>query len=178
MNKFYPSKLFFLVSFVIFITSYILLNAKYSKLIAAIYLVFIAFQIFLFFKKIVSTKLRWQLSLLFIALIILDFFVSKKNLSDIITIFSLSSLIIFIGYLAHYIPYNPFIGIRIFSTRYNSDNWKSTHNLLAKLSAPTALLILLLSNFFNPDIVIPGFIVIWVTIPIFYSVWIYFKGGI
>ncbi|MGT2636970.1 SdpI family protein [Streptococcus ratti] len=94
-----------------------------------------------------------------------------------LSLFLLCSVIIFIGNLCSFIPYNPFIGIRIFSTRNDEENWKATHNVLAKLSIPVCCLILLLSNFLNMTIVITISFTIWLILPIIYSVWFYPKKG-
>ena len=92
-----------------------------------------------------------------------------------LSLFLICAGILFIGNLSTSLAYNPFIGIRIFSTRNDPKNWQATHQLLALLSIPISCGILLFCTIFNGNIVVPSALIIWVIFPIIYSVWIYPK---
>ena len=78
-----------------------------------------------------------------------------------LSLFLICAGILFIGNLSTSLAYNPFIGIRIFSTRNDSKNWQSTHQLLALLSVPISCGILLFCTIFNGNIIVPSALIIW-----------------
>ncbi|EKU16427.1 sdpI/YhfL family protein [Streptococcus intermedius BA1] len=167
------NKLFMVVSFLAFLITYYLTNSQYSSIIGLIYTLLITIQV----HNSTKNNLRWLLTLVFAVITVLSIVNSNMIIDTKLSLFLLCSVIIFIGNLCSLIPYNPFIGIRIFSTRNDEGNWKATHNMLADLSIPVSCLILLLSNFLNMNIVVTVSFTIWLILPIIYSIWFYPKKG-
>lgn len=171
------NKFFMIVSFLAFLITYYLTSSQYSSIIGLIYTLLITIQVLVFFNNSTKNNLRWLLTLVFAAIMVLSVVNSNMIIDTKLSLFLLCSVIIFIGNLCSLIPYNPFIGIRIFSTRNDEGNWKATHNMLANLSIPVSCLIFLLSNFLNMNIVVTVSFTIWIILPIIYSIWFYPKKG-
>lgn len=169
------NKLLMIISFLVFLVTYYLTSSQYSTIVGLIYTSLITIQVLVFFKNSINNSLRWLLTLVFMVIMILSIVNSNMIIDKKLSLFLLCSIIIFIGNLCSLIPYNPFIGIRIFSTRNDEGNWKATHNMLADLSIPVSCLILLLSNFLNVNTVVAISFTIWLILPIIYSIWIYPK---
>ncbi|EJN93237.1 hypothetical protein D822_07703 [Streptococcus ratti FA-1 = DSM 20564] len=177
MQKKSSNRLFMLISFLTFLAAYYLTSHQYSNFVGLTYTLLITIQVLVFFSDGIKNNLRWLLMLVFVVIMILSIVNSNMIIDTKLSLFLLCSVIIFIGNLCSFIPYNPFIGIRTFSTRNDEENWKATHNVLAKLNIPVCCLILLLSNFLNMTIVITISFTIWLILPIIYSVWFYPKKG-
>lgn len=177
MQKKNFNKLVMLVSFLTFLAAYYLTSNHYSGIIGLIYTLLITIQVLVFFHNRIKNTLRWLSALLFVGIMVLSTIYSNMILDTKLSLFLLCSVIIFIGNLCSLIPYNPFIGIRIFSTRNDEGNWRATHNVLADLSIPVSCLILLLSNFLNMNTVVTISFTLWLALPIIYSIWIYPKKG-
>ncbi|WP_428831990.1 SdpI family protein [Ignavigranum ruoffiae] len=74
--------------------------------------------------------------------------------------------------------YNPLIGIRIMTTRNSKTNWRRTHNLMSILSIPFALFLIVLGQFISYKAAILLTFILWLGIPILYSIYIYRNEGI
>ncbi|PMR66692.1 hypothetical protein C1I62_00775 [Streptococcus intermedius] len=171
------NKLLMIISFIAFLITYYLTSYQYSSIVGLVYTLLITIQVLVFFNNNVKNNLHWLLTLAFAVIMVLSVVNSSAVIDTKLSLFLLCSVIIFIGNLCSLIPYNPFIGIRIFSTRNDEGNWRATHNILADLSIPISCLILFLSNFLNLNIVVTISFIIWLILPIIYSIWIYPKKG-
>lgn len=171
------NNLFMIVSFVIFIVTYYVTNNRYSSIIGLIYTLLITFQVAIFFYDKSKNVLNLLPALFFAAIMFFSIVKSKMVVDTRLSLFLLCSIVIFVGNLCSHIPYNPFIGIRIFSTRNDAGNWRATHHILASLSIPISCLILILSNFFNMSTVVTISFSVWLILPIVYSIWIYPRKG-
>lgn len=171
------NKLLMIISFIAFLITYYLTSYQYSSIVGLVYTLLITIQVLVFFNNNVKNNLHWLLTLAFAVIMVLSVVNSSTVIDTKLSLFLLCSVVIFIGNLCSLIPYNPFIGIRIFSTRNDEGNWRVTHNILADLSIPISCLILFLSNFLNLNTVVTISFIIWLILPIIYSIWIYPKKG-
>ena len=88
-------------------------------------------------------------------------------------IYLIAIFMVLLGVLVEHLDYNAFIGIRIPSTWNSEKNWRKTHHLMAVLSIPFALCLLILSQFINPETAILATTVSWLAISILYSIYEY-----
>lgn len=165
-----------LAIFPLFIFIYYLTYSQYSKIIGLLYTAFITFQILvsdIYSGSKYKKKLKWLSTVTLDLTMILSLVYSQIDVGSKLFLFLLCSSMIFISGLCSHIPYNPFIGIRIFSTRNDAANWEATHKVLANLSIPISCLLLILSNFFDMQTAIVISFSIWLILPIIYSIWFY-----
>ena len=173
MNNLHFSKYLMWGSFVLFLVSYYFANHQYSNIFGIIYILFTIIQIFMILNNCVKRPLQFILTIISTVFILLCSL--NTQIQHDLSLFLICAGILFIGNLSTILAYNPFIGIRIFSTRNDPKNWQATHQLLALLSIPISCGILLFCTIFNGNIIIPSALIIWVIFPIIYSVWIYPK---
>ncbi|CAI3313002.1 SdpI family protein [Enterococcus cecorum] len=173
MNNLHFSKYLMWGSFVLFLVSYYFANHQYSNIFGIIYILFTIIQVFMILNNCVKRPLQIILTIISTVFILLCSL--NTQIQHDLSLFLICAGILFMGNLSTSLAYNPFIGIRIFSTRNDPKNWHATHQLLALLSSPISCGILLFCTIFNGNIVVPSALIIWVIFPIIYSVWIYPK---
>ena len=173
MNNLHFSKYLMWGSFVLFLVGYYFANHKYYNKFCMIYILFTIIQIFMILNNCVKRPLQFILTIISTVFIFLCSL--NTQIQHDLSLFLICAGILFIGNLSTSLAYNPFIGIRIFSTRNDPKNWQATHQLLALLSIPISCSILLFCTIVNVNIVVPSALIIWVVFPIIYSVWIYPK---
>lgn len=173
MNNLHFSKYLIWGSFALFLVAYYFANHQYSNIFGIIYILFTIIQIFM----ILNNRVKRPLQIILTVISIVFIFLCSLNtqIQHDLSLFLICAGILFIGNLSTSLAYNPFIGIRIFSTRNDPKNWQATHQLLALLSIPISCGILLFCTIFNGNIIVPSALIIWVIFPIIYSVWIYPK---
>lgn len=175
MKKTLNSNVFMIISFLSFLIAYYLTRNQYSTIIGMSYTLLISIQVLVSFRNGIKNNLRWLSTLMFVVIMVLSVINTNMIINTKLSLLLLCSFVIFIGNLCSLIPYNPFIGIRIFSTRNDEGNWKATHNMLANLSIPVSCLILLLSNVLNINAIVTISFILWLVLPIIYSIWLYPK---
>lgn len=111
--------------------------------------------------------------LLLLGVVFIHLFVLEVSTDTSLFAVFLCSLFFFLGSLCNQIPYNPWIGIRIPSTRNDEGNWKATHQFLAYLSYPVSFLTLLLYPHLDMNLVVAISFSAWIALPLIYSIWIY-----
>ncbi|WP_164470915.1 SdpI family protein [Vaginisenegalia massiliensis] len=84
-------------------------------------------------------------------------------------IYLFALLILVLGWLFDRIEYNPFVGIRIPSTRMSKENWRRTHHLLFLSSFPMAMLLIIFSLFCPFEWVLISILSIWTGTSVLYS---------
>lgn len=173
MNNLHFSKYLMWGSFVLFLVAYFFANHQYSNIFEINYILFTIIQVFMILNNRVKRPL--QIILTVISTVFIFLCSLNTQIQHDLSLFLICAGILFIGNLSTSLAYNPFIGIRIFSTRNDPKNWQATHQLLALLSIPISCGILLFCTIFNGNIVVPSALIIWVIFPIIYSVWIYPK---
>lgn len=92
-------------------------------------------------------------------------------------LYFIAIFMVLLGILVDHLNYNPFVGIRIPTTQNSERNWRKTHHLMAVLSLPFALCLLILSQLIDPEIAITATIISWLAIPIGYSIYQYKFGN-
>lgn len=173
MSNLHFSKYLMWGSFVLFLVAYFFANHQYSNIFEINYILFTIIQVFMILNNRVKRPL--QIILTVISTVFIFLCSLNTQIQHDLSLFLICGGILFIGNLSTSLAYNPFIGIRIFSTRNDPKNWHATHQLLALLSIPISCGILLFCTIFNGNIIIPSALIIWVIFPIIYSVWIYPK---
>ena len=173
MNNLHFSKYLMWGSFVLFLVAYFFANHQYSNIFEINYILFTIIQVFMILNNRVKRPL--QIILTVISTVFIFLCSLNTQIQHDLSLFLICAGILFIGNLSTSLAYNPFIGIRIFSTRNDPKNWQATHQLLALLSIPISCGILLFCTIFNGNIVVPSSLIIWAVFPIIYSVWIYPK---
>lgn len=138
---------------------------RHSLLVGLIYLLLVSLQVLVYLNSRAKNRWSFVLSAVFF-LEMIGYILTSSDLSLLL----LCSLTLSIGYLPSVLPYNPFIGIRIFSTRYSEENWRATHVFFAFLSLPVSCLIIPLSYIMPPNSLIALSYSLWLTIPIIYSI--------
>ena len=134
-------------------------------LVGLIYLLLVSLQVLVYLNSRAKNRWLFALSALFLVEMI-GYILTSSDLSLLV----LCSLTLSIGYLPTVLSYNPFIGIRIFSTRYSGENWQATHALLAFLSLPVSCLIIPLSYVMTSKNLIVLTYSLWIVIPLIYSI--------
>lgn len=168
--------LFMLASFIFFFILYFLFYKKYSNIIGLVYIALMSLQALIFYKS--ERRLSILLPLFFLGILCWSLFSQKSNINHPLSVYLLCGFVVILGYICTCIPYNAFLGIRIFSTRNSENNWKRTHAVLGNLSIPISCLIFILSKYFEMNIVITIAFSIWLIIPIIYSIRLYYKKGV
>lgn len=154
MNNLHFSKYLMWGSFVLFLVAYFFANHQYSNIFEINYILFTIIQVFMILNNRVKRPL--QIILTVISTVFIFLCSLNTQIQHDLSLFLICAGILFIGNLSTSLAYNPFIGIRIFSTRNDPKNWQATHQLLALLSIPISCGILLFCTIFNGNIVVPS----------------------
>ena len=99
--------------------------------------------------------------------------ITEDNKSLIIGLISVFMMIF--GNLSPKIPFNRYLGLRLPWTIRDEETWKIAHRLVGYLSFPIAIIMFIMSFFFNGDIVGMIGTLTWVIIPSVYSFRFYYK---
>lgn len=158
-----------LTFFTIILLIYHIFSSNPSPVLDLVYLIIIAIGII--FNNENYSRFNKVIMLAPILLLILySLFFEKINVKENSYPISMALIMVTIGFLGTLIPYNAFFGIRIFSTRSSEKNWINTHRLLFYLSIPMACLLIILQNYFPIEKIIIFTFVIWILIPLVYSI--------
>ena len=87
----------------------------------------------------------------------------------------ISVFIMIFGNLSPKIPFNRYLGLRLPWTIRDEDTWRVAHRLLGYLSFPIAILMFIMSFFFDGDMVGSMGVLTWFIIPSVYSFIFYYK---
>ena len=87
----------------------------------------------------------------------------------------ISVFIMIFGNLSPKIPFNRYLGLRLPWTIRDEDTWRVAHRLLGYLSFPIAILMFIMSFFFDGDMVGSMWVLAWFIIPSVYSFIFYYK---
>lgn len=158
--------------FTIFLLIYHVCSTNPSNILDFIYLIIIATGI-LFDNKNYSKFNKLIMLLPILVLIFYSIFVEKINIKQSTYPIIIALIMVTIGFFSTLIPYNAFLGIRIFSTRSSEKNWINTHRLLFYLSIPMACLLIILQNYYDIENTIIVTFIIWLVIPVIYSIYNY-----
>lgn len=99
--------------------------------------------------------------------------ITEDNKSLIIGLISVFMMIF--GNLSPKIPFNRYLGLRLPWTIRDEETWKIAHRLIGYLSFPIAIIMFIMSFFFNGDTVGMFGVLTWVIIPSIYSFIFYYK---
>ncbi len=167
MKQYLPKFIVFLVLILTFFVN----NSFIQSLIFYSYLLYLIWFNFRHHPKSSANKIS---IFLYVFLIIYTVFKPLQNYDLLI----ISLLIIILGMFVKTLNYNPLIGIRIMTTRNSKTNWRRTHNLMSILSIPFALFLIVLGQFISYKAAILLTFILWLGIPILYSIYIYRNEGI
>ena len=121
------------------------------------------------------TGYRLKITVLFFGIMLNVMMFRSITIEMKIALLALSAFIILLGKVTTYLSYNPFVDIRIFSTRNKPDNWKATHQVYSDLRFLTSAILLLLVIVLKFEWALSIALILWVSIPLIYSIWIYPK---
>lgn len=101
---------------------------------------------------------------------------SFSNQTNELIIVGVASVIIMVlGNISPKIPFNRYMGLRLPWTIRDEDTWKISHKILGYLSFPIAIIMFVLSFFFDIEKVAVSCILIWIFIPSLYSLFFYYN---
>ena len=87
----------------------------------------------------------------------------------------ISAFMMIFGNLSPKIPFNRYLGLRLPWTIRDEETWKVAHRLVGYLSFPIAIIMFIMSFFFDGDMVGSIGVLTWFVIPSVYSFIFYYK---
>ena len=99
----------------------------------------------------------------------------STKMNEVILIGLVSIVIMVFGNLSPKVPFNRYLGLRLPWTIRDEDTWRIAHRILGYLSFPIAIVMFVLTFYFDANYIAPSCILIWVLIPSLFSLLFYYK---